>query len=90
MSQSSEEKLQIIIGEKKGSSYSYGNNIIEAAYNPEEYKSDKGTKFQESKIPGLESPLLQFNQGDARKLNFRILLDTYFSKTLPKKDLRKE
>ncbi len=90
MSQTSEEKLQIIIGEKKGSSYSYGRNIIEGILQPETNNAEKNTNFQESKIPGLESPLLQFNQGDAGKLSFRVLLDTYCSDELPNKDLRRE
>lgn len=48
---------------------------FEVQFNPTEYGLEKANSFAEITIPGLDSPLLQFGNGNAETLNLELLFD---------------
>ena len=50
--------------------------IIPLRFNPTQYVLRKTNKYEEVKVPGLESPTLQFVSGGPEKLSLEVLLDT--------------
>ena len=46
-------------------------------FNPTEYNLEYGASFQETPIPGLSNPILQFVNGAAEVLTMDLLFDTY-------------
>jgi nucleoid-associated protein YgaU len=54
---------------------------IEVQYNPEEYSLNKDNNFAVQPIPGLESPLLQYVNGNVRTLDMELFFDTWDSMT---------
>ena len=82
-------KFVIIPGKSQGSKVVFNDSDkIEVTFNPTEYSIDKSNKYKEIGVPGLISPIIQFNQGDARTLKVELMLDTYSSKKRKKKDIR--
>jgi nucleoid-associated protein YgaU len=49
---------------------------IDVQFNPSEYGFTKGAKYGEVVIPGLDSPVLQFVNGEAEKLTLELFFDT--------------
>lgn len=49
---------------------------FEVQFNPTEYGLTKGAKFAEVAIPGLDSPILQFVNGENEKLTLELFFDT--------------
>jgi hypothetical protein len=49
---------------------------IDVQFNPSEYGFTKGAKYGEVVIPGLDSPVLQFINGEAEKLTLELFFDT--------------
>jgi hypothetical protein len=49
---------------------------LEVQFNPTEYGLSKGAKFAEVVIPGLDSPLVQFVNGESEKLTLELFFDT--------------
>ena len=73
-----DKKLEIFIGTLHGNKAQFlPSNSIKVAFNPTEYTIEKGASYAEATIPGLDSPLLQFSNGNARTLTLELLLDTY-------------
>ncbi|MEL6168990.1 MAG: hypothetical protein AAFZ09_19045, partial [Pseudomonadota bacterium] len=50
---------------------------VEVLFNPTEYSVEYGASFQETSIPGLSNPILQFVNGTAEVLSMDLLFDTY-------------
>jgi len=50
---------------------------IEVLFNPAEYTISKSNNFSSVNIPGLESPLLQFVQGNLKTMTMTLFFDTY-------------
>jgi len=48
---------------------------FEVQFNPTEYGLEKSNSYAEITIPGLDSPLLQFANGNSESLNFELLFD---------------
>jgi hypothetical protein len=75
------EKLIIIRGKFRDSDPDFSTqdseDTFEVCFNPPEYTISKRTNYAEAAIPGLDSPILQFNRGGARMLSIELLLDTY-------------
>jgi hypothetical protein len=46
-------------------------------FNPAEYNLEIGNNFQESALPGLSNPILQFVNGEAQTLSMELLFDTW-------------
>ena len=46
-------------------------------FNPTEYAVDYGASYQETPVPGLSNPILQFVNGSAEMLSMDLLFDTY-------------
>ena len=46
-------------------------------FNPTEYAVEYGASFQETPVPGLSNPILQFVNGAAEMLTMDLLFDTY-------------
>jgi LysM repeat protein len=46
-------------------------------FNPEEYSLNKDNNYASQAIPGLQSPLLQFVNGNLRTLDMELLFDTF-------------
>lgn len=55
---------------------------MEVEFNPEEYTLNQDNNFAVQTIPGLQSPLLQFINGNLRTLDMELFFDTWDS-TLP-------
>lgn len=75
-----EKKLIIIKGKKGNSGVKFDKSqgsVIEVCFNPTEYSLDKTNVYSEAAIPGLGSPIIQFNRGNIRTLSLELLLDTY-------------
>ena len=53
---------------------------IEVHFNPTEYALEYGATFQETPVPGLSNPILQFVNGAAEVLTMDLLFDTYTDK----------
>ena len=49
---------------------------FEVQFNPNEYGFTKGAKYAEVAIPGLDSPVLQFVNGESEKLSLELFFDT--------------
>ncbi len=65
--------IKILAGEKKGEE-------INALFNPAQYTHTIVNKFQEKKLPGLASPILQFINGDTQTLSMDLFFDTWTDK----------
>lgn len=52
---------------------------FEVIFNPEEYTINKDNNFAQIAVPGLQSPLLQFVNGNLKTLEMELLVDTYES-----------
>lgn len=50
---------------------------IPVLFNPTEYSLDKSNQFQETKIEGLSSPIVEFVSGGIQTLNMDLFFDTY-------------
>ncbi len=48
---------------------------IEVQFNPTEYSFEKSAKLTEVSLPGLDSPILQFTQGESERLNLELFFD---------------
>jgi hypothetical protein len=46
-------------------------------FNPTEYAVEHGASYQETPVPGLSNPILQFVNGAAQVLTMELLFDTY-------------
>jgi LysM repeat protein len=55
-------------------------------FNPEEYNLNKDNNYASQAIPGLQSPLLQFVNGNLRTLDMELFFDTFETK----QDVRNE
>lgn len=53
-----------------------GGEVIEVPFNPNEYTLSAQNNFGEAAVVGLASPVIQFGGGQARSLNFELLVDT--------------
>jgi len=51
--------------------------IIFVLFNPTQYTVEKSNQIAEIAIPGLESPILQYVNGNTRKLSMELYFDTY-------------
>ncbi len=52
-------------------------SVIKIKFNPTEYSVDESNTYSETAIPGLDSPIIQFNSGKAKTLSLELLIDTY-------------
>ncbi|MGZ4846245.1 MAG: CIS tube protein [Halobacteriota archaeon] len=50
---------------------------IAVLFNPAEYSLEKSNKFQETEVPGLSSPVLQFVAGTTRSLTMELFFDSF-------------
>lgn len=50
---------------------------VEVHFNPTEYAVEYGASYQETPVPGLSNPILQFVNGAAQGLSMDLLFDTY-------------
>lgn len=66
------ERIQIL-NEKTGESF-------RVMFNPEEYSLNKDNNYASQAIPGLQSPLLQFVNGNLRTLDMELFFDTFETK----------
>lgn len=77
----SQKKLILIKGKKGNGGVKFDNkgqdSVIKVSFNPTEYSLDKTNVYSEAAIPGLGSPIIQFNRGNIRTLSLELLLDTY-------------
>ena len=73
------DKLIIIKGKFQGSEVEFpsSSDTFKVCFNPSEYTVSKRASYAEAAIPGLDSPIIQFNRGEARTLSIELLLDTY-------------
>jgi len=75
------DKLSIIRGKWEKNKVKFDDKseeaVIEVSFNPTEYSIDKNNVFSEASIPGLGSPIIQFNRGNVKTLSLELLLDTY-------------
>jgi len=46
-------------------------------FNPTEYGIDRGVRYADLNVPGLDMPLLQFVRGETQTLTLELLLDAY-------------
>ena len=53
------------------------NKVISVKFNPTEYAVEYGASFQETPVPGLSNPILQFVNGSAEMLTMDLLFNTY-------------
>jgi len=53
------------------------NKKREVLFNPTEYIVEYGSSYQETAVPGLSNPILQFVNGSAEVLTMDLLFDTY-------------
>lgn len=58
----------------------FKNFIIPVLFNPSEYSLEISNSFQETALPGLESPIHQFINGNTRTLSMELLFDTWTDK----------
>jgi hypothetical protein len=49
---------------------------FEVQFNPPDYTLVKGAKYAEVVVPGLDSPIIQFVNGESEKLNLELFFDT--------------
>lgn len=50
---------------------------IKVLFNPNEYVVERGVKYSEHAVPGLDSPIMQFINGEADTLRLSLFFDTY-------------
>jgi nucleoid-associated protein YgaU len=62
--------IQIVNGKNK-------DTKIEVLFNPAEYSIEKSNQFQSTPIVGLNTPLTQFTNGNARTVTMDLFFDTY-------------
>jgi hypothetical protein len=62
--------IKILEGRNKGKE-------VTVHFNPTEYAVEYGASFQETPVPGLSNPILQFVNGAAEVLTMDLLFDTY-------------
>jgi LysM repeat protein len=72
------ERIQIL-NEQTGESF-------HVMFNPEEYSLNQDNNYASQAIPGLQSPLLQFVNGNLRTLDMELFFDTFETK----QDVRSE
>lgn len=86
------KKLIIIKGKLLGKEFVFNpkdsSSVIIVTFNPTEYSVSKSNKFSEIEIPGLGSPIIQFNQGASKTLDVELMLDTYTNGIPIKNDIR--
>jgi hypothetical protein len=74
------DKLIIIRGKFQGSQVEFSSGessaVFKVCFNPSEYTVSKRANYVEAAVPGLDSPIIQFNRGEARTLSIELLLDT--------------
>lgn len=70
---SKEKKAHIIVLNLQGNQ----KDIIPVCFNPTDYSLDKSNQYQDTSIPGLQSPVTQFVSGGARTLTLELFFDTY-------------
>ncbi len=91
---SQNSSLSIIRGKKQGNSFAFNKNdsssVIQICFNPTTYTLSKTNSFTEAKIPGLGSPIIQFNQGDTQTLDLELMLDSSISDQSTKDDVREK
>jgi hypothetical protein len=61
-----------------------GGNIggpISVLFNPAEYTIEKSNTYQQTALPGLETPITQFVSGAAASLTMELFFDTYTDKS---------
>ncbi len=63
-------KVTILEGSRRDESF-------DVLFNPTEYAHEIGNKFQETALPGLETPVLQFVNGEAQTLSMDLFFDTW-------------
>jgi nucleoid-associated protein YgaU len=51
------------------------NKVIPVLFNPTEYSFDKSNSYKATPIPGLDSPILQFVNGECDQLSMELFLD---------------
>jgi hypothetical protein len=66
-------KIKILEGSKQ-------NQELTVHFNPTEYAVEYGVSYQETAVPGLSNPILQFVNGAAETLTMDLLFDTYNNK----------
>jgi hypothetical protein len=75
------KKLKIVRGKPVGTSAQFDEsneeNVLLLPFNPTEYSIEKKNNFAQAAVLGLESPLIQYSNGDARVLSLEVMLDTY-------------
>lgn len=62
--------IKILEGRNKGQE-------LRVHFNPTEYAVEHGASYQETPVPGLSNPILQFVNGAAEMLTMDLLFDTY-------------
>lgn len=67
-----------------------GKEDIFALFNPEEYSINKDQNLAVQGIPGLSGPIVQFVNGNLRTLEMELFFDTWVTRSVAKKDVRKE
>ncbi|MBU0654305.1 MAG: LysM peptidoglycan-binding domain-containing protein [Gammaproteobacteria bacterium] len=77
------EKAQIINLDVEGKN-------LEVLFNPTEYSLEIGNSYQETALPGLQSPVLQFINGNIRTLTMELLLDAWSNVNKTNADLLAE
>jgi len=63
-------KIRILEGRRQGEE-------VVVHFNPTEYAVEYGATYQETAIPGLSNPILQFVNGTAEMLTMDLLFDTF-------------
>src|SRR6476619_5737363 len=62
--------ITVLDGAQKG-------NIINVLFNPTEYNFERTNSYKATSVPGLDSPLLQFVNGECDQLSMDLFLDDY-------------
>lgn len=70
---SNEKKAHIIVLNLQGKK----KDVIPVCFNPADYSLDKSNQYQDTSIPGLQSPVIQFVSGGAQTLTLELFFDTY-------------
>jgi nucleoid-associated protein YgaU len=52
-------------------------NVIGVLFNPTEYSFERSNSYKATPVPGLDSPLLQFVNGECDQLSMELFLDDY-------------
>lgn len=52
---------------------------VEVLFNPTQYSVEKSVEYGELSLPGMDTPVSQFVNGDAQSLSMDLLVDTYES-----------